>query len=159
MGMLAAFLSFGPIAERIGRRATFLLLHLGAVIVVPLTCYLPQTAWQMYVMLPVFGFFTGGMHAGYAIYFPELFPNHLRATGTGLCFNGGRLVAAPAIVPLRLDQGGMDLRKAITMLAGLYLIGAVLLLFLPRRRASRCPSDERVGRRATPRPAQLKLAA
>ena len=41
-----------------------------------------------------FGFLTLGIHAGYAIYFPELFPNHLRATGTGFCFNGGRILAA-----------------------------------------------------------------
>ncbi|MEZ6045947.1 MAG: hypothetical protein R3C11_10295 [Planctomycetaceae bacterium] len=42
--------------------------------------------------------FTLGMHAGYAIYFPELFPTHLRATGTSFCFNGGRLVAVPVLL-------------------------------------------------------------
>ena len=34
------------------------------------------------------------MHAGYAIYFPELFPTHLRATGAGFCFNVARAVSA-----------------------------------------------------------------
>jgi MFS family permease len=131
MGTLACFLAFGPIAERIGRRATFVILHLGAVAIVPVTCYLPQTYWQMLLVLPVFGFFTGGMHAGYAIYFPELFPDRLRATGTGICFNGGRLIAAPLLFLSGSIKSSMDLRLAITMLAGLYLLGGVLLVFLP----------------------------
>src|SRR3982751_473874 len=34
------------------------------------------------------------LFAGYAIYFPELFPTRLRSTGTSFCYNVGRLVAA-----------------------------------------------------------------
>ena len=51
--------------------------------------------------LPVFGFFTTGMHAGYAVYFPELFPTRLRGTGGGFCFNGGRLAGRPDSGPQR----------------------------------------------------------
>ena len=29
---------------------------------------------MLWMTLPIFGFLTVGMHAGYAIYFPELFP-------------------------------------------------------------------------------------
>jgi len=58
------------------------------------------------------------MHAGYAIYFPELFPDRLRATGTGLCFNGGRFIAAPLLFLSGSIKSSMDLRLAITMLAG-----------------------------------------
>jgi MFS family permease len=139
MGMLACFLAFGPIAERIGRRATFVILHLGAAAVVPVTCYLPHTYWQLLLILPVFGFFTGGMHAGYAIYFPELFPDRLRATGTGLCFNGGRFIAAPLLFLSGSIKSSIDLRLAITMLAGMYLLGAVILLFMPETKGQPLP--------------------
>jgi MFS family permease len=139
MGMLACFLAFGPIAERIGRRATFVILHVGAAAVVPITCYLPHTYWQLLLILPVFGFFTGGMHAGYAIYFPELFPDRLRATGTGLCFNGGRFIAAPLLFLSGSIKSSMDLRLAITMLAGMYLLGAVILLFMPETKGQPLP--------------------
>jgi MFS family permease len=139
VGMGVGFLCMGPMAERIGRRGTFLLMHLCAAAIVPITCYLPQTFTQMLLLLPIYGFFTGGIHAGYAIYFPELFPNHLRATGAGVCFNGGRLVAAPLLWLSGSIKSGMDLRLAVTMLAGMFLIGALLLLFLPETKGKPLP--------------------
>ena len=50
------------------------------------------------VALPIFGFLTLGMHAGYAVYFPELYPTRLRGTGTGFCFNMGRVGSAMGIL-------------------------------------------------------------
>ena len=46
------------------------------------------------------GFFQLSLFSGYAIYFPELFPTHLRSTGTSFCYNVGRFVAAsgPALL-------------------------------------------------------------
>ena len=140
-GMGIGLLSFGPLAERLGRRAAFLVMHLCALGIVPVACYLPHGYGQMLLVLPAFGFFTGGMHAGYAIYFPELFPDHLRATGAGVCFNGGRLLAAPilwASAELKAIPG-VDLRLAVTILATLYLVGAVLLLFLPETKGRPLP--------------------
>jgi len=140
-GMGLGLLSFGPMAERLGRRGAFLLMHLCAVAVVPATCYLPHTYGQMLAILPLFGFFTGGMHAGYAIYFPELFPDHLRATGAGVCFNGGRLLAAPVLwlSGVLKSRPGLDLRMAVMMLSCLYLVGALLLLFLPETKGRPLP--------------------
>jgi MFS family permease len=126
-------LSFGPLAERIGRRGAFALMHAAAFAIVPVICYLPQTYGQMLWLLPVFGFFTLGSHAGYAVYFPELFPDHLRATGTSVCFNGGRVIAAPMLWLSGMLKGlpGMDLRQAVVILSSLFLAGLVLLIFLP----------------------------
>lgn len=136
-------LAFGPLAEWIGRRGAFALMHLGALAIVPVTCYLPQSYTQMLCVLPVFGFFTVGIHAGYAVYFPELFPNHLRATGTGMCFNGGRLLAAPILL-LAAElkaRPDVDLRLAVTQLSGLFLFGLVLLLFLPETKGRPLPDS------------------
>jgi MFS family permease len=139
IGMGIGFLCIGPLAERLGRRGAFLLMHLCAAAIVPMTCYLPHTYFQMLFVLPVFGFFTGGIHAGYAIYFPELFPNHLRATGAGFCFNGGRLVAAPLLWVSGALKAQVDLRLAVTMLGSLFLVGAFLLLFLPETKGQPLP--------------------
>lgn len=126
-------LAFGTLAERLGRRGAFALMHVAALVIVPITCFLPQTYWQLLCLMPVFGFFTVGIHAGYAIYFPELFPNHLRATGAGVCFNGGRLLAAPILwfSGSLKAMPGVSLPWAVTLLSTLFILGLVLLVFLP----------------------------
>ena len=75
-----------------------------AFIIVPIACFVPQTYWQILVIMPMFGFIVQAFHAGYAIYFPELFPTHLRATGTSFCFNGGRFGTVPMMLALGVVQ-------------------------------------------------------
>jgi MFS family permease len=134
-------LSFGPLAERLGRRRAFALMQLLALAVVPATCYLPRTYGELLAILPLFGFFTLGIHAGFAIYFPELFPAHLRATGAGFCFNGGRLLAAPMLWFSGWIKAlpNLDLRLAISLLSLLFLVGVLLLGFLPETKGRPLP--------------------
>lgn len=134
-------LAFGPLAAWLGRKRTFVLMHVGALAITPITCYLPQSYTQLLWLLPLFGFFTLGMHAGYAIYFPELFPGHLRATGTGVCFNGGRLLAASMLWISAVVKAlpGMDLRMAVCLLSSLFLVGLVVLCFLPETKGRPLP--------------------
>jgi MFS family permease len=137
-------LSFGPLAERFGRRPAFVIMHVGALAVVPALCYGPATYPQMLAMLPVFGFFTLGSHAGYAVYFPELFPAHLRATGSGVCFNGGRLLAAPMLLVSAQVKSlpGLDLRRAVCVMSLLFVVGLFVLLFLPETKGRPLPESE-----------------
>ena len=134
-------LAFGPICALIGRKATFVLFHLLALVIVPVVCFLPQSYTQLLILLPIFGFLTLGMHSGYAVYFPELFPTHIRATGTSFCFNGGRLLAVPVLYlsgQLKSTEG-MELPWAVTGLSLLFLLGIVLILFLPETRGRELP--------------------
>ncbi len=134
-------LSFGPLCVRIGRRRTFMLLQTIAFLIVPVTCFLPATYPQLLFALVFFGFFTIGIHAGYAIYFPELFPNHLRATGAGFCFNGGRILAASVLLLSGWLKAlpGMDLRVSITLLACLFPLGILVVWFLPETKGQPLP--------------------
>jgi MFS family permease len=126
-------LCFAPLAQRFGRRPAFAIMLVAAQVIVPVTCYWPQTYGQMLTVLPLFGFLTLGIHAGYAIYFPELFPGHLRATGAGVCFNGGRLLAAPLLFLSGRIKAlpGLDLRSAVCFLSLLFSLGLVFVWFLP----------------------------
>lgn len=135
LGMLA----FGPICERIGRRRTFFVMQAASLLVIPAVCFLPQTHWQMLAALPVMGFVTLSIHAGFAVYFPELFPDHLRATGASFCFNTGRLLAAPILFTSGKLKAAFDLPVAITMLSGLFVIGLLVLAFLPETRGKELP--------------------
>lgn len=131
---------FGPIAARIGRKRAFILYHVGAAIIVPVTCFVPQSYGMLLAFLPVFGFFTLGMHAGYAVYFPELFPSHLRATGTSFGFNGGRMLAFSVlwyVAPWL--KGQMALPLALTWLGGLFLVGVLLMAVLPETKGKDLP--------------------
>jgi MFS family permease len=134
-------LAMGPLCVRLGRRRAFALMHAGAFLIVPVTCYLPSSYGQLLAILPIFGFLTLGIHAGYAIYFPELFPTHLRASGSGFCFNGGRIVAASALVLSGWLKSlpGMDLRLAITLLGLLYPLGLLIVLFMPETKDQPMP--------------------
>ncbi len=115
----------------------------GGVVIVPVTCYLPSTYNQLLLLLPLYGFLTYGFHGGFAHYFPELFPTHLRGVGTGFCFNGGRMLAAGVLVfsGWLKSRDFMDLPLAMSSLASLYLLGLICLVFLPET-ANQDLSDE-----------------
>jgi len=136
--------SCGPLANRIGRRGVFLLFCLGGVILaLALFQVLPAgPGWLLWAALPVFGYFTTGMHAGYAIYFPELFPTRLRGTGGGFCFNGGRLLAAPILIVSGWMQKDlhMSLADTASALSLLFLLGLVALLFAPETKGQDLPA-------------------
>ena len=140
-GAGVGLLSFGPICARWGRRRAFIFGHIGAFLIVPITCYLPQNYNQLLFILPVFGFFTLCMHAGYAVYFPELFPNHLRATGTSFCFNVGRIIAAPMLILSGMVKAipGLDIREALCILATTFLLGLLVIPFLPETKGQELP--------------------
>ena len=97
-GGLLGLLSFAPMAARLGRRGAFAIYHVGAGILVPWTYLGGHGYVATLFLLSLMAFFVLGMHAGYAIYFPELFPTRLRATGSSVCFNLGRVLGAVILI-------------------------------------------------------------
>ena len=141
IGSALGMLSFGPLAVRFGRKLTFVFYHAAALVVVPLTCLAPTSYNMLLALLPLYGFVTIGIHAGYAIYFPELFPNHLRSTGTGFCFNGGRFLASSMLIFSGWLKAlpGMDLRVGISLMAAIFFLGIVVIAFLPETKGKPLP--------------------
>ncbi len=130
--------SFGPLADRWGRRGAFLAFQLGGLVAALVLFQVLTGRTALLLFLPVFGFLTLGMHAGFAVYFPELFPTALRGAGTGFCFNVGRILAAPILFLSgwlqRADQGNLSLADAASLLSLLFLVGVVLLVAAPETR-------------------------
>src|SRR3954470_4673666 len=139
-GAGVGMLLFGPICARTGRKPAFFWFHVLAFLIVPIACFVPQTYWQLLLIMPVFGFLVQAFHAGYAIYFPELFPTHLRATGASFCFNGGRFGTVPMMLLSAWFKGnGVSLQTAVTCMGTLYLVGAAIMLFLPETKGQELP--------------------
>jgi MFS family permease len=134
-------LAFGPISERFGRRGAFLLFQLGGLASALALFLLPWGVLAAGLFLPVFGFLTLGMHAGYAVYFPELFPTHLRGTGAGFCFNVGRFVASPILVlsGWLQHQQHSSREEAAALLSLLFAVGIGLLLLAPETKGQDLP--------------------
>ncbi len=127
-------LAFGPLSERLGRRGAFLFYQVGGLAAsFVLFGEVVTGPTALCLFLPVFGFLTLGMHAGYAVYFPELFPTRLRGTGGGFCFNVGRLVAAPVLVLAGTMRDGerFSLAQTALLLSLLFLPGVLVLLAAP----------------------------
>ncbi len=143
-GAGAGMLAFGPLSARWGCKRTFVIMHIAALLITPLVCWLPSffgSYTLLLLLLPVFGFFAQGIHAGYAAYFPALFPTHLRATGAGFCFNTGRLLAAPVLIWLSAwMKSAFDLRLAISCLSLMFLLGIVFIAFLPETKDQEMPN-------------------
>ncbi len=140
VGALAGYLSFGPLADRFGRRAAFALMCSGSLVLLPLTFLTPRSYLQVLLLLPVLGFFNNGIFSGFPIYLPELYPTALRATGAGFCFNAGRILAAAApfltgaLVAILGNFG-----RAASAIALIYLVGIFILAFAPETKNQPLP--------------------
>jgi len=131
-------LAFGPICEWFGRRGAFFLFNVGGLLSSVILFQLLHNTIVIGCFLPVFGFLTLGMHAGYAIYFPELYPTRLRGTGTGFCFNAGRILAAPILFigGWMQKDWGYTMAQTATILSMLYIIGAIMPYFAKETKGS-----------------------
>jgi MFS family permease len=140
LGALAGYLSFGPLAERFGRRPVFALMCVGSFIMLPLTFLGPWSYLQVMCLLPALGYFNNGIFSGFPIYLPELYPTRIRATGAGVCFNIGRVFASagPFLTGLLVAALG-TFGRAASAVAVIYLVGIAILPFAPETRGKALP--------------------
>jgi MFS family permease len=129
-GSILGYFAFPPLAERIGRRGAFLVMLIGAAIALPAAFLLPHSYGAVVLALPAVGFFTNGLFSGFPVYLPELYPTRIRATGSGFCFNAGRVLAAsgPFLTGYLIVHLGTFARAA-SSIAVIYVCGMVVLWF------------------------------
>ena len=139
-GALVGYLSFGPLADRFGRRAAFALMCTGSLVMVPLTFLTPRQYTHVLLLLPLLGFFNNGIFSGFPIYLPELYPTRLRATGAGFCFNAGRVLASlgPFLTGFLVSALG-SFGRAASAIALVYVLGLAILPFAPETRGRPLP--------------------
>ncbi|MBI3821232.1 MAG: MFS transporter [Planctomycetes bacterium] len=94
IGAYFGYLSFGFLAEKFGRRATFIAFLLSAAVLVPIYGQEARNVTMLMVLSPVLGFVGHGYFSVFGALLSELFPTEIRATGQGLTYNCGRAMGA-----------------------------------------------------------------
>jgi MFS family permease len=96
LGALAAI----PLAYVMGRRPMFVGYFLYSAVMLFITFGMDLSAEARMWMLFFVGIGVYGVFSPFVFYLPELFPSRLRAMGSGLAYNFGRIIAAagPSIV-------------------------------------------------------------
>jgi MFS family permease len=130
IGGIIGYASFGFIADKIGRRPTVIFYNIGTM-ALGFTIFLGLSHYDLYpYLLPIYGFFVLGVFSGHAVYLPELFPTHVRATAVSFCNGTGRIVTStgPLVAGLLVGYfGGLNTPAAImTGFAGLSVIAMLL---------------------------------
>ena len=128
-GMMAGIWIFGRLADRIGRKPSFLLFQLGAVISI-ITYYQLTDPTAMLVAGAFLGMFVNGMMGGYGALMAEAYPTEARATAQDVLFNLGRAVGGFGPVVVGAIVSAYSFSIAIAFLAVIYVIDMVATVFL-----------------------------
>ncbi len=147
IGSFTGMMLAARICQKLGRRAFFAIFFVAAMVTTMIVFRYLDDISDFWWMLPMMGFAQLSLFAGYAIYFPELFPTRLRSTGTSFCYNVGRFVAASG--PFLLGQlsstvfsGSPEpMRPAGLVMCLIFLLGLAVLPFAPETKGRPLPED------------------
>ena len=128
-GMMVGIWIFGRLADRIGRKPSFLLFQLGAVISIITYSQLTDPT-AMLVAGAFLGMFVNGMMGGYGALMAEAYPTEARATAQNVLFNLGRAVGGFGPVVVGAIVSAYSFSIAIAFLAVIYVIDMVATVFL-----------------------------
>jgi MFS family permease len=133
IGAYFGYLSFGFIADRFGRKRTFVTYLLAAAILVPLYGQMARSPLVLMALGPALGFVGYGYFSMFGAFLAELFPTAVRATGQGLTYNLGRGLGAlaPYTIGYVATLPNVGIGSALALTSAFFLAGAVLILFFP----------------------------
>ena len=129
LGMMAGIWVFGQLADRIGRKPSFLLFQAGAVVMVLVYSQLSDPTTMLWAGA-LMGLFVNGMLGGYGALMSEAYPTEARATAQNVLFNIGRGVGGFGPIVVGALAATYSFQIAIGLLAAIYLIDMVATWFL-----------------------------
>jgi MFS family permease len=129
-GMWLGYVSFGFIADAIGRKRSYLLFLIAASVLLPLYGFLREPALLL-ALGPFVAFFGTGYFSGFGAVIAELYPTSVRATAAGVCYNTGRIAsaAAPFVVGSLAATRGFFAAFAVAGVA--FLLAALMWVWIP----------------------------
>ena len=135
LGAYAGYLTFGFIADRIGRRQAFVLYMIAAAILVPLYGQMARSPFILLALGPLLGYFGYGYFSMFGGFVAELYPAAVRATGQGTSYNIGRMAGAvaPYTIGVIATLPGIGIGLALSVTSAFFLLAAALVFTLPNR--------------------------
>jgi SHS family sialic acid transporter-like MFS transporter len=122
------------LAGLLGRKSSYVLFSLGAT-VLTLVMFLGTAPLQPSFLPIVFaqGLVATLFFGWLAVYLPELFPVHVRATGSGLAYNSGRFATAAGVMMagVLFTALGGDYSRVGAICSLIYGLGLVAVFFVP----------------------------
>ncbi|MBU9580724.1 MFS transporter [Ralstonia mannitolilytica] len=129
VGMMVGIFAFGHLADRIGRKPTFLIFQAGAVAMVLTYARLNDPVAMLWAGA-VMGLFVNGMIGGYGALISEAYPTAARATAQNVLFNIGRAIGGFGPIAIGSLASAYSFQVAIALLAGVYVLDMLATFFL-----------------------------
>jgi MFS family permease len=135
-GMFPGYISFGWVADHLGRRKAFIVYTLMTALLIPLYAA-ARSQWVLLVLGALVAFFGTGIFSGSGIVGSEIFPTAVRARALGVTYNGAR--ALSSLAPLVIGRVGQTkgLGWAFYLCAAGYLMAALMTTQLPETKGKR----------------------
>ena len=133
VGQWLGYVTFGFIADGLGRKRAYLLYLLMATVLVPIYGA-TRNPTALLVLGPFLAFFGTGYFSGFGTISAELFPTRIRVTAQGLTYNIGRIASAAAPFAVGELAKTYGLGMAFNVTAAAFLLSAGLAAFMPETR-------------------------
>jgi MFS family permease len=126
VGSFAGYVTSAWASDALGRRRCFMLFAVCGMMLILAYTRIPVTDGEMLVLGFPLGFFLSGIFSGMGAFLAELYPNAVRGSGQGFCYNFGRAVSAvcPALI------GAWSTHNSLGNLIGGMTVAAYALVIL-----------------------------
>jgi MFS family permease len=133
VGMWFGYVTFGFVADHVGRKRTYVTYLVLAAAFVLLYAWTDNRI-VLFALGPVTAFFATGYFSGFGAVTAELYPTDVRATAQGFTYNIGRVAsaAAPYVVGGLTQTQGFP--AALSVAAAAYALAAVFWVAIPETR-------------------------
>jgi MFS family permease len=141
IGAILGYVGLGFFADRFGRKPVIMIFFAASLILTPVLYLWTHNLHLLVLVAAINGFFTLGQYSWMAVWLPEQFPTHMRATGMAFVFNGPRFIAflGPLFAGFLIAQlGGFS--KVAVAFSFIYILGFVVVPLLPETKGRPLPA-------------------
>ncbi len=130
LGMFPGYISFGWVADHLGRRRSFVFYFFAAALLIPFYA-MARSQSALLLIGAVVAFFSTGFFSGSGIIGSEIYPTRLRARALGFTYTGARALSSvsPYVIGKVGDLKGLD--WAFYLCAAAFLLAGLVATQLP----------------------------